>query len=90
MDYLNTFLKNYLILKNERETQLSKLETNQTNVNEKISDENTFIINKQSERILSMNENISKNEIQNSQETDKKLAAYRTAQNKILKDPEED
>jgi len=58
-------------------------------VNEKISDENTLIINKQSERILSINENISKNEIQNSQETDKKLPAYRTAQNRILKNPEE-
>jgi len=59
-------------------------------VNEKISDENTLIINKQSERILSMNENISKNEIQNSEEKDKKLPAYRNAQNRNLKDPEED
>jgi hypothetical protein len=83
--------KNDYTLKNERETQLSKLETNQTNVNEKISDENNLIINKQSARILSnTSENISKNEVQNSEEKDKKLPACRTAQNRILKDPEED
>jgi hypothetical protein len=81
--------KNDYTLKNERETQLSKLETNQTNVNEKISDKNT--LNKQSERILSnTRENISKNEVQNSEEKDKKLPACRNAQSRILKDPEED
>lgn len=83
--------KNDYTLKNERKTQLSKLETNQTNVNEKISDENNLIINKQFERILSnKDENISKNEVQNSEEKDKKLPACRNAQSRILKNPEED